>query len=131
AWLAALVPAAELDAVAAGVAARSRETVPARPAASVLLRRVAPTAPDGVEVYLQHRQHTMAFAAGHVTSPGGRQETVDPDLRACAVRELAEETGVVLDPAALLDWAHWITPQHHRLRYDTRFFVAVLPGGQT
>lgn len=130
AQLDARVPAAEVDAVAAWVAAGSRETVPARPAASVLLLRVAPTAPDGIEVYVQHRQHTMAFAAGHVTFPGGRQETVDPDLRACAVRELAEETGVVLDPAALLDWAHWITPQHHRLRYDTRFFVAVLPEGQ-
>ena len=27
-------------------------------------------------------------------------------------------------------WAHWITPDFEPRRYDTRFFVAVLPEGQ-
>jgi 8-oxo-dGTP pyrophosphatase MutT (NUDIX family) len=27
-------------------------------------------------------------------------------------------------------WAHWITPEFEPRRYDTRFFVAVLPAGQ-
>ncbi|MDN5852894.1 MAG: NUDIX hydrolase [Actinomycetia bacterium] len=27
-------------------------------------------------------------------------------------------------------WAHWITPEFEPRRYDTRFFVAVLPNGQ-
>ncbi|GAA3123133.1 hypothetical protein GCM10020001_049660 [Nonomuraea salmonea] len=27
-------------------------------------------------------------------------------------------------------WAHWITPEVETRRFDTRFFVAVLPEGQ-
>lgn len=46
-------------------------------------------------------------------------------LRA-AVRELAEETGVVLAAVALQPWARWITPEVEPRRYDTFFFVAAL-----
>src|SRR6185437_1897842 len=46
-------------------------------------------------------------------------------LRA-AVRELAEETGLVLPASALLPWARWITPEVEPRRYDTFFFVAGL-----
>jgi 8-oxo-dGTP pyrophosphatase MutT (NUDIX family) len=31
----------------------------------------------------------------------------------------------------ILYWAHWITPEGQPLRYDTRFFLAVAPAGQT
>ncbi len=40
------------------------------------------------------------------------------------------EGGVVLDPAQLHYFAHWITPSAEPRRYDTRFFVALLPEGQ-
>jgi 8-oxo-dGTP pyrophosphatase MutT (NUDIX family) len=30
----------------------------------------------------------------------------------------------------LRPWAHWITPEFEPRRYDTRFFLAALPGGQ-
>src|SRR5690606_15996852 len=124
--------------------------VPARPSASVVLLRAVPgpaSAPvpesgpgpgsvpvPGLEVYLLHRHAAMEFAPSMVVFPGGGVDPADTDaadsVLACAVRELAEETGVRVDPAALLPWAHWITPEVEPLRYDTRFFVAVAPGDQ-
>lgn len=109
--------------------------VPEHPAvaadsASVLL--VRDTA-DGLQVWLMLRQRSMAFAGGMVAFPGGRVDEVDlvrPDPgRACAVRELAEETGVHLPEAALSAWARWVTPPTEPRRYDTRFYVAVCPEG--
>ncbi len=38
--------------------------------------------------------------------------------------------GLVLRTDLLRAWAHWITPDFEPRRYDTRFFVAVLPAGQ-
>jgi 8-oxo-dGTP pyrophosphatase MutT (NUDIX family) len=40
------------------------------------------------------------------------------------------ESGLVLRTDLLGAWAHWITPTFEPRRYDTRFFVAVLPEGQ-
>jgi 8-oxo-dGTP pyrophosphatase MutT (NUDIX family) len=38
---------------------------------------------------------------------------------------------LVLDPLLLPPWDHWVTPESEPMRFDTRFFVAVLPDGQT
>ncbi|MHC4377149.1 MAG: NUDIX hydrolase [Planctomycetota bacterium] len=38
--------------------------------------------------------------SGQISLPGGRAETVDPDLRATAVRETQEEVGIALGDAA-------------------------------
>ncbi len=38
--------------------------------------------------------------------------------------------GLVLRSDLLAPWAHWITPEFEPRRYDTRFFVAIMPGGQ-
>jgi 8-oxo-dGTP pyrophosphatase MutT (NUDIX family) len=86
---------------------------------------------DGFEVFLQRRVPSMAFAAGMTVFPGGARDPGDADLRATAVREVLEETGVVLDPASLHPWARWVTPVGETRRYDTVFFVAELPPGQT
>ena len=125
----------------------------ARLAASVLLIRDGPSgstgsgpagalAADGVEAYLLHRHSRMPFAPNMVVFPGGRVDPADTDLtaddgsttaalRSCAVRETEEETGVVLTNEHLFDWAHWITPEFEPRRYDTRFFLAALPAGQS
>ncbi len=39
--------------------------------------------------------------------------------------------GLVLRADLLRPWSNWITPVGEKRRYDTRFFVAVVPDGQT
>ncbi|MEE2886166.1 MAG: MBL fold metallo-hydrolase [Planctomycetota bacterium] len=62
---------------------------------------------SGLEIYLVHRAEDLRFFGGYFAMPGGvRSEWDGPDdpelgdgpaLRACAIRELFEETGVLLD----------------------------------
>jgi len=44
--------------------------------------------------------------------------------------EFLLDKGLVLRTDLLGAWAHWITPAFEPRRFDTRFFVAVLPEGQ-
>jgi 8-oxo-dGTP pyrophosphatase MutT (NUDIX family) len=50
--------------------------------------------------------------------------------RRAAVRELQEEASLRIDPATLVAFAHWVTPEVEIRRYDTRFFLARMPDGQ-
>lgn len=98
-----------------------------RPAATLILLRDR----DHLEVLTQQRSHAMAFAPGAYAFPGGAlepqdQEASDPFI-AAAVRELEEETGLVVDPDSLRLWAHWITPPGRTRRFDTYFYVAPAP----
>jgi 8-oxo-dGTP pyrophosphatase MutT (NUDIX family) len=97
-------------------------------AASVVLLR---DSQDRLATYLLHRHAQMLFAPSTVVFPGGRVDPVDyggsDPIRRCALRETAEETGIVLTEPDLHPWAHWITPEVEPRRYDTWFFVAALP----
>lgn len=131
-------------------------------AAGVLLAR------PGGEVYLVHRSPNLRFMPGFVAFPGGKVGDEDcaaplPPAQWCAIRELFEETGVLLGCAApgdlielrrgLMDGTvpftdvlaragatprleelepagRLITPPFAPIRFDTTFFVAVLPEGQ-
>lgn len=77
---------------------------------------------------------------GHAATVGravdaDRSTTLDLDAdaeelahRACAMRELGEETGITLPAdAELRPWSRWITPEPSALRFDTRFYVALAP----
>ena len=104
---------------------------PPRPASTVVLVR------DPFEVFLVKRHGKSGFMAGAHVFPGGRvddedrAETMEARHRLAAVRELREEAGVTIDPKTLVRFAHWVTPDIETKRYDTWFYVAAMPDGQT
>ncbi|HLH66889.1 MAG TPA: NUDIX hydrolase [Solirubrobacteraceae bacterium] len=102
-----------------------------RPAATVILLR---DQPDGMQVLLAKRNPAARFMGGAWVFPGGAVGPSDgpgeSGLRAAAVRELREETGVSLqDPASMVAFSRWITPAEVRIRFDTWFFLAPSPPG--
>jgi 8-oxo-dGTP pyrophosphatase MutT (NUDIX family) len=105
-----------------------RPTTPRR-AASVLLLRGAG---EALEVLLVKRNPDARFMGGAWVFPGGavdaHEDDGDAGHRAAAVREVAEEAAVTLaDPAALVPYSRWITPELVKVRFDTYFFLAPLP----
>jgi 8-oxo-dGTP pyrophosphatase MutT (NUDIX family) len=124
---------------------------PIRKAASVIAVREGPVAP---EVLVLERSPASRFLPGYVVFPGGAADAADEALaarwfgsadeaaRACAVRELAEEAGLLLTgdglvagadldsldgraPAAgqLGELARWIAPDGVPVRFDARYFA--------
>lgn len=126
------------------------DIAPARPAATVVVLRESETEP--FEILMVRRNDKVAFMAGSYVFPGGRVDEGDlpppgtamrpaifGDLsdvqemayRTAAVRELQEEANVTLTVDDLVPLAHWVTPEIEIRRYDTRFFLAKMPPGQT
>ncbi|MCW3041127.1 MAG: hydrolase [Solirubrobacterales bacterium] len=109
------------------------ETVPRQAASVLLLRGGAQT----LEVLLVKRTEKARFMAGVWVFPGGgvdaHEGEGDSAHRRAAVRELVEEAGVTLaDPAGseLVKFSQWITPAEVKIRFDTHFFLALMPDGQ-
>jgi 8-oxo-dGTP pyrophosphatase MutT (NUDIX family) len=123
-----------------------------RPAATVVVARDRSNG-TGFDVLMLRRNDKVAFMGGAYVFPGGRVDDRDAaangtafaetsrrfeDLapaeewsyRIAAAREVEEEAAVIVDPAALVPIAHWVTPEVETRRYDTRFFVTRMPGGQ-
>jgi glyoxylase-like metal-dependent hydrolase (beta-lactamase superfamily II)/8-oxo-dGTP pyrophosphatase MutT (NUDIX family) len=87
------------------------DPTPLTPAASVLLLRGDPP-----EIFLVHRSPRLRFLGGFHAFPGGKVDAADaeqPDgsphsaQRRAAVREVFEETGVLLIPGAKGDLTSW------------------------
>jgi 8-oxo-dGTP pyrophosphatase MutT (NUDIX family) len=73
-------------------------------------------------------------APEHLLNEPGLQSHEAASLFAAACRETHEETGVRLEPAALVPWSRWITPNEPSMmkkRFDARFFIAAMPSSQT
>lgn len=107
---------------------------PVRPrqAASVILLRGGETQ---LEVLLVKRTPHARFMGGVWVFPGGAIDSDEGDgevaQRAAALRELSEEAGILIDqPDALVRFSRWITPEEVKIRFDTHFFLALLPAGQ-
>jgi 8-oxo-dGTP pyrophosphatase MutT (NUDIX family) len=105
-------------------------TVP-RPAATVILLRGGD---HSLEVLLVKRNPEARFMGGAWVFPGGSVDAEegegDAALRAAAVREVAEEAGIALVSAsALVPYSRWITPAQVKIRFDTWFYLAVVPPG--
>jgi 8-oxo-dGTP pyrophosphatase MutT (NUDIX family) len=107
------------------------------PAATVVLARDRPG--GGLEVLMVRRSSRLAFAGGAWAFPGGRVEAADcppgqpagslEAARRAAVRELAEETGLVVPAGSLVPFAHWTPPPGAPRRFATWFFVSACPVG--
>jgi 8-oxo-dGTP pyrophosphatase MutT (NUDIX family) len=124
-----------------------------RQAASVIAGR---DGADGLELLVLERSAGSRFLPGYVAFPGGAVDDEDAALasswwsapqeaaRACALRELAEEAGLVLGdpvtrddggggrpPAAerLVEIARWVAPEQVPVRFDARYFAVSAPGG--
>lgn len=126
-----------------------------RQAASLIVGRDGPA---GLELLVIERSRSSRFLPGYVAFPGGATSpddavlaqgwfgTPDETARACSIRELAEETALVItsdglgpiggwDPlspvnvapptiAHLPEVAHWIAPEEVPVRFDARYFAA-------
>lgn len=99
------------------------------PAATVIVLRDTTSGP---ELLLLRRDSRLAFAGGMWVFPGGRidgddrADGDDPEAAAAraAVREAAEEAGIILRPSQLRRWSHWTPPPETPKRFSTAFFVA-------
>jgi len=105
-------------------------TVP-RPSASLILLRGAD---EGFEVLMVRRSPAQRFMGGYWVFPGGAVDAHEGEgeaaHRAAAVRELREEAGIGgVDPAELVRYSRWITPELLKIRFDTHFFLARAPAG--
>jgi 8-oxo-dGTP pyrophosphatase MutT (NUDIX family) len=118
-------------------------TVPRQAATVIVLRGAG----DALEVLLVKRNPNARFMPSAWVFPGGAVDAHelgeagdeplgeaggDAPHRLAGVREVAEEAGVALHgPESLVKFSRWITPRQVKIRYDTHFFLAPLPDGET
>jgi 8-oxo-dGTP pyrophosphatase MutT (NUDIX family) len=130
-----------------------------REAASVVVGR---DGSGGLEILVLERAARSRFLPGYVAFPGGAVDDEDGALaarwfgsdretaRAAAVRELAEETGLALTGAGVIDTTngdpielvhedppaveqlaeicHWVAPEEVPVRFDARYFSVAAVG---
>jgi len=71
-----------------------------------------------------------ATVVADTSSPDWEADRVALETNQVSLAQVLSRRGLVLRSDLLGAWAHWITPAFEPRRYDTRFFVAVLPDGQ-
>jgi len=115
-----------------GQALNTGPPVRPRQAASVLVLRGGA---EKLELLLVQRTPNARFMGGVWVFPGGAIDASEGEgegaQRAAALRELHEEASIAIDdPASLVPFSRWITPAQVQIRFDTHFFLAILPDGQ-
>ncbi len=100
-------------------------------AAGIVLRR---RGDGGFDVLLGRRARHARFMPGNLAFPGGKLDLNDKPERSgaferCASRELKEEAGLDIPPAAWQAAGERTTPPLYAVRFRTLFFVAELPRG--
>jgi 8-oxo-dGTP pyrophosphatase MutT (NUDIX family) len=68
---------------------------------------------------------------GDVSAAGWEADRAAVAARELTMTELLRRRGLRLRDDLLLPWARWVTPEFEPRRFDTWFFVALLPEGQT
>lgn len=107
----------------------TEEKVGIRDAATVVVVR---DGAEGLETLMLRRHAQINFAGGMWVFPGGAIDAADyaggsdplEAARRAATREAYEEAGLVIDPAELLYFSHWTTPEYQKKRFATWFFIA-------
>jgi 8-oxo-dGTP pyrophosphatase MutT (NUDIX family) len=102
-------------------------------AATVVLLRDGDTGwGAGPECLMLRKTKGQSFG-GLWVFPGGRLEPSDgtglDGARHATVREVAEETGLVVSPGELVPLSHWMPPAAAPKRFATWFFLTALPEG--
>jgi 8-oxo-dGTP pyrophosphatase MutT (NUDIX family) len=72
-----------------------------------------------------------AAVVGDVSEADWEADRAAVAARELTMTELLERRGLRLRDDLLLPWARWITPEFEPKRFDTWFFVALLPESQT
>ncbi|WP_341717842.1 NUDIX domain-containing protein [Micromonospora sp. FIMYZ51] len=67
---------------------------------------------------------------GDVSDDGWEAARVELEQRRRGFAELLAGRGLTLRSDLLLPWSRWVTPEFEPRRFDTYFFVALLPEGQ-
>ncbi len=109
----------------------------------------SPLVDGGFETLLLRRDSRLAFHGGDWVFPGGRVDDVDraqaaaneptnkttddtkdelDAARHAGSREVAEEAGIRVEPAALIPLSHWTTPDGLPRKFSTWFFVTHFDG---
>jgi 8-oxo-dGTP pyrophosphatase MutT (NUDIX family) len=122
------------------------------PAAGVILLNQG-TPNNAFRVLLLRRNPELKVHGGHWVFPGGKFDAEDycaanvhpsaidirnpPELaeddymqvaRNAAIREVQEESGIILEAQSLVYHSRWLTPSALSKRFDTCFFIAETPG---
>lgn len=71
-----------------------------------------------------------SHVVGDVTGDGWEADRLALVAHELSLAEMLERRGLAVRSDLLAAWTHWITPDFEPRRYDTRFFVAMLPSGQ-
>ncbi|WP_412740909.1 NUDIX hydrolase [Krasilnikovia sp. MM14-A1259] len=81
-------------------------------------------------VLLAGRAEQPDHTIGNVGGQDWEDDRAQVVARQLSMSELLARRGLRLRDDLLLPWARWITPEFEPRRFDTWFFVALLPAGQ-